>query len=227
MSIDLNDQQFIFTAKKVELGFATERELNILSRERSGKNVSDLLVLQFRNECLNYIRAMCLKIIERSPLKYRLTKGISSFSPNLISLHPTVAKSRFKALLNVLVDNQRLGTIEAEECRKQFSDLVACSALKSSFESWSEKNDRLDHFYHRILIETHFSYPPFVLSSLIKKVLILSYGNAAVESRFSIDKEFLIENLLEEALVNLRFLIDQLSIQLYFLIPYLSIFCFL
>lgn len=42
------------------------------------------------------------------------------------------------------------------------------------------------------------------LSFLLKNTLITSLGNASVESSFFINKEFLVENLLEESLVNLR-----------------------
>lgn len=67
-----------------------------------------------------------------------------------------------------------------------------------------KKNDRLDHFYGRMLNEKHFMLSISELSFLLKNTLIISHGNASVESSFFINKEFLVENLLEESLVNLR-----------------------
>ena len=46
------------------------------------------------------------------------------------------------------------------------------------------------------------------LSEVLKHILILSHGNASVESGFSINKEVLVENMHEDSVVGLRTIYD-------------------
>jgi len=49
------------------------------------------------------------------------------------------------------------------------------------------------------------------LWQVIKLTLILSHGNAAVESGFSINNDMLVENLLEDSLVGQRIVYDSVQ----------------
>jgi hypothetical protein len=83
---------------------------------------------------------------------------------------------------------------------------MAGTRLKSFFNSWDEKTKRLDSFYAEILTPAYFPDGFQELKSVItiKLVLILSSGNAAVESGFSINKNLLVENLSEQSLISRR-----------------------
>ena len=61
---------------------------------------------------------------------------------------------------------------------------------------------RLDEFYHDIFDQ--FNQPCEDLKAVIKLISILSHGNAKVESGFSINKEILEVNLMEQSLVAQR-----------------------
>lgn len=89
------------------------------------KTISELDILKFRNECLLFIKGICSKITERSPLKYPLLKDVSCFSPKLILNNPEIAKSRLKMLLNLFVDHRRIAVLDAEHARKEFDELVS------------------------------------------------------------------------------------------------------
>ena len=83
---------------------------------------------------------------------------------------------------------------------------IGSTDLLESFQGWSEKTDRLDHFFARVLTLHNFPAGFEDLHRLVKSVLLLSHGNAYVESGFSVNKNLLIENLHEETTVNLRYL---------------------
>lgn len=68
----------------------------------------------------------------------------------------------------------------------------------NSFRMFSPQSERLDEFYHELLFnKAEFPH----LSELIKYILVLSHGQATVESGFSVNKEVMVENLKEHSLI--------------------------
>jgi len=67
------------------------------------------------------------------------------------------------------------------------------------------QNVRLDAFYHK-LIGGKAEYAD--LFAVVKFVMILSHGNASVESGFSVNEDLLVENQHEESLVAQRQIYD-------------------
>ena len=92
-----------------------------------------------------------------------------------------------------------LWTQYASLCEKASSD------FREVFEGYAAKTVRLDAFYHK-LIGCQADYAELFL--VVKFVMILSHGNAAVESGFSVNGDMLIENLQEESLVAQRQVYD-------------------
>ena len=89
----------------------------------------------------------------------------------------------------------------------QFNNLCerAEDNIWASFDAFSPVEDRLDKFYFNLLS----SDPEFnQLWTVVRLVLILSHGNATVESGFSINADILVENLHEESLVAYRHCYD-------------------
>ena len=81
------------------------------------------------------------------------------------------------------------------------------------FESWDMSSDELslDSFYATILTSKNFPNGILDLKMLVHKALILSHGQAHVESGFSVNETFLSPNLHEESLVNLRRISDTID----------------
>lgn len=101
--------------------------------KKQSERPSDLEILRFHQECFNFIKGIYGKIIERSPLKFKLTR--IAF---LVSLHasfnlkPSLAiGDGIKSLLNIFVDNRRMSSNSAEQCRKQFSELCRLASSNS------------------------------------------------------------------------------------------------
>ena len=70
------------------------------------------------------------------------------------------------------------------------------SDYQEQFVSFNEEI-RLDDFYCSMLKSEKYSD----LLEFLKVLLILSHGNAAVESGFSINKDMIVENLKEDSLI--------------------------
>jgi len=76
------------------------------------------------------------------------------------------------------------------------------------FETFT-KDQKLDMFYAKLLGFVDKQEP---LWKVVKVVLTLYHGNASVESGFSINKEFLIENMEEETIVTQRIVFDAIQL---------------
>ncbi|KFM82820.1 hypothetical protein X975_20301, partial [Stegodyphus mimosarum] len=67
---------------------------------------------------------------------------------------------------------------------------------------------RLDHFYKDLINNSDFKE----LWNVVKLVLILSHGNATVESGFSVNNDMLVENLQETSLTAMRTVYDAIKV---------------
>ena len=85
---------------------------------------------------------------------------------------------------------------------------VAQTEMKTLFENFVPGTTRLDEFYFNRL-DKQREYVE--LWRVIKLILILSHGNAAVESGFSVNGDMLVENLHESSLVAQRTVFDSIS----------------
>jgi hypothetical protein len=79
---------------------------------------------------------------------------------------------------------------------------------KSKFKHF-QREDRLDLFYADLVVSSDTMKD---LWKVVKLVLMLSHGNAAVEGGFSVNKELLIDNMTEETVVAQRVVFDAIRI---------------
>ena len=84
----------------------------------------------------------------------------------------------------------------------------ASNEWHESFDNFDLNNDRLDVFYfNRIASREEFQQ----LWKVLKLVVILSHGNAHVESGFSVNRDMLVENLKEVSFVAQRQVYDAIK----------------
>ena len=159
--------------------------------------------MQFRK----FIIALIEKTVERSPLKYKATHAISSISPSLILYNRTTSKARITDLLQILHD---LGRIASTKAEAKFSELCASakSKHKEQFDTFIREQN-LDVFYSKIFAGDEKQVP---LWKVVKMVLILSHGNTAVKSGFSVNKELLVKNVEEDTIVAQRIVFDAIRV---------------
>ena len=200
IDIDLKNTENLLLPKDVDIGFGTARHLNKCK-------ATDNLKAQFQTDCCKFLVATVTKILERCPLKYNLTQGISCLDPDLIFHHPLSAQKRMNMCLKVLHENFRITEVVAERAKQEF--LLFCTMAqeseKQSFQNCIEKHQRLDSFFcsHLRGVEKFNN-----LWKVVKIILIISHGNASVEGGFSINKGLLVTNLHEDSIISQRHVYD-------------------
>lgn len=203
-SIDISDSKNLLTAKEVDLGFATIEALRKVKHK-----VKEIDVLRFRQECRTCLQVLCKKLLERSPLKYALTKSISCLDPE-IALHSNIRDKRLKSTLQHLVQKRHLAGIEADAVQRQFMYISETDVFNEELNNFSREEGRLDDLWMQIL--TSYKGDKKELEKFVKKILILSHGNARLERGFSVNKECVVENQKEESLIAQRQIHDAVSV---------------
>ena len=158
-------------------------------------------------QCIEFLAATTKKIMQRIPLKYSVIRAISCFVPSRVVSSRTLSEKRMAELAQLLYERNHFTSVVSDCAKVQFSTLCAKAAgdLRNSFESYSRQDTRLDAFYFSITGDkSDFAE----LWSVVKCVLVLSHGNANVESGFSVNGEMLMENLHEQSLVAQRQVYD-------------------
>ncbi|XP_018402101.1 PREDICTED: uncharacterized protein LOC108779229 [Cyphomyrmex costatus] len=85
--IDLESTNNLLTTNSIDIGYTTRDAL------RHTKNISQLKILQFKNTCRTCLKIFICKILNRSPLNYKLVKAISCVDPS-IAANEGIAKAR-------------------------------------------------------------------------------------------------------------------------------------
>ena len=110
--------------------------------------------------------------------------------------------------MEILSDSKWITCTSAERALKQYKFLLADSNLKCKFSEFSMNEQRLDEFYHDTFDQFNQSCEDS--KAAIKLISILSHGNARVGSGFSINKEILEVNLMEQSLVAQRIVHEEI-----------------
>lgn len=170
--------------------------------------VAEQSKLGFRNECQEFLKKIALKIAERSPLKYKLMRGLSALSPlNIQAMDKDeidMMCDRFDICTDELFKSQRLTASKADICRRQYRAFVSKG---KRFGDFTRDSCRVDQAWSTE-IGGRAEYNE--LWSVVKLFLIMSHGNASVEEGFSLNKGMLVENLKERSLVALRVCKDEI-----------------
>jgi hypothetical protein len=203
LKIDVSSKDIRCNYKEVDIGVAANKAL-------AQTSVSDKDRLSFRMQCLEFLSSTTAKILERSPVQYKIVRAISCFVPSTICNNRVLAQSRMGDLVQILYNTNHITALTADNSKMQFSNLcdLASRELQQQFQEYSRGNERLDKFYFHILgLNPDFSD----LFSIVRLVLTLSHGNASVESGFSVNADMLVENLQEESLVAQRTVYDSVQ----------------
>lgn len=202
MKIDVKDNDNLLIAQDTDLGFATSRALN------NSTQTTQLKKLEFRTQCRNFLSATTQKIMEKSPLKYPLVRAISCLNPSLILIDPALCEVRMKRALQLLYENNRVSAKTAEKADEEFVkfySLLKDPNIKAKFTNFNMDKEPLDTFYAQLMDnDNRFTE----LWNVTRMVLILSHGNASVESGFSVNEDLLLENMHEHSVVTQRQVYD-------------------
>ena len=183
---------------EIEIGFETSKEF------RQSKSLSQQQFATFRQNCRKGLKKFVLKLMDRSPLKYKLTEAVSSLDPSIAVQN--VGKQRFKTLLQILNDSNWIDCTCSDKAFRQFTKLCSSPSVIESCNKFRSLKERVDHFWVKQITNLEEDFSSFRIA--METVLILSHGNANVERGFSINKESVFENMSQETLVAHRGVYD-------------------
>ena len=180
--------------RKVNVGFQASSIIKQFESDKKQQSVSPFQLKHFRQCFVKLVKGVLYKLIQKSPLKYPLSKFLTCIDP-VVMQNPEKAKHLFSSLTESFSDSKLITPDSVDGLRadyENFIDTINCS--------FNRHTDRLDHFYRD---STCLSQYP-ALQSLFYIVLTLSHGNSDVERGFSVNREVTVENMYEETLVARR-----------------------
>lgn len=195
----LDKDKNMLPLREVDIGLAANRAL------RKQKMLDQEAVDKFRKDAKSIILMVLKKIWDRSPLSKPLTKSISGFNPECYLASQSNSEIRVKNVIEALVDGGHIDMIEAENALRQWKLFICDTTVIAEANAFKPFCHRIDDFYSRLMSESD-AFPD--IFNVVKKVLILSHGNALVERGVSTNKHLLQDNLLEETVILLRHAYD-------------------
>ena len=128
--------------------------------------------------------------------------------PSVICKDHERGVSQLTKALKTLCSHKLLTLAECDTVVRQYKEFVRASASETSFLKFSPTQDRLDSLLAEALSDKKEWE---LLWAVIKKLLLLSHGQASVERGFSMNKEMVSENQKEHSLIALRVVKDYLQ----------------
>nr|CAD7399380.1 unnamed protein product [Timema cristinae] len=141
LSIDTKKSENLILSKNIDIGFATKRLLG-----ETAITVTERQKLEFIHECRSMLTTMIAKLQEKSPLKQKAVRGLSSLDPCVIQHSPQLAQKRFSFLLEELNHANIINDVLAENAKKEY--LHFCNLKKSELQEIFRPCDQFsdEHF---------------------------------------------------------------------------------
>lgn len=195
-TLHLNDNANFLDPSQVDIGF-------VAKRSSVTKKASDRQRYTFRMECRDFIKAMLLKIVTKTPIKSALVKSLGWLNPSIMvqsESHET--ESLVDDTLNILVNCKRIKPERCDAVKRQYSKFCR-DVHKTHAEDFhnfqkNKEGHRLDELLASLMSAPGTEYPD--LWSVAQQLLLLSHGQASVERGFSVNLQTTCENLSKEAL---------------------------
>ena len=188
----------------IDIGFATKA---ILSNLIKAKSVSERAALEFRMECLQFLSKLTDKILEKSPMKYRLVRSLICLNPKKMVTVPNECSKAFEVVLCKLVEAKWRTNSDSDDLLEQYRDFLQFVKREHSTE-FLECQERIDSFLYGYLNDKKEFQ---LLWKVFKLLLTISHGQSTVERGFCINSDAVTTNLLEETLVSLRTVYDSVK----------------
>ena len=200
--IDISgDLDKIKSAKSVDVGIATKRELASLLSE---KKISAKQELQFMSQCKEFLICSTGKLLEKCPLKYLIVRCLRCLHLRIMAGSIESSVKLFGRLLNCLIDAKRVEEMDADRLKREYQQFVTETIHGSpqtflQFKNYDKvTSERLDSLLAGLLKDNSRFRE---LWELLKCLLVLSHGQAGVERGFSVNSEVMEVNFKERSVI--------------------------
>ena len=183
--VDVIKEADLLPSGEIKIGFKVSKEF------RQCKGLLQQQFAIFRQDCRKDLQKFFFKLMDRSPLKYKVTEAVSSLDPSIAVQN--VGKQRFKTLLQILNDSNWIDCTCSDKAFRQFTKLYSSPSVNKSCNKFRRSKERVDHFW--VKQTTHLEEDCGSFTITIKTV-------ANVERVFTINKESVFENISQEGYVH-------------------------
>ena len=198
IKIDTSNKANLRSLKNMYVGFGAAAELKI-------KPGSEKDWLEFRQACRRFILTIIDKLKQKSPLNHSLVRNLSCLDPMEITNKTDLCESKFRKVLQLMVDIRRMKITDCDATQEEFSTFPRAAKNVPEVRVFNKAKSRVDKLYYSVM-GTNEEYKK--VWSVVLKLLLLSHGQASVERSFSINKKITTQNLSEDTLIAKRSIKD-------------------
>ncbi|XP_041376341.1 uncharacterized protein LOC121388878 [Gigantopelta aegis] len=193
LKVDITKSEVLKSYKHVNVGFSATHKLKELI---ATKTISERQELKFQMECRDMLVKEIGKLLEKSPLKYSLTRNVMYLAPGHMVADPEDCRARFSCVLSTLVHCKRIKEHTCDGLLKEYDTFFqeVVRPNKHKFKDFDMKSCRLDNFLGEYMDKNN-AYT--ALWAVIRMLLVLLHGQASVERGFSINKVLMVDNMSE------------------------------
>ena len=131
-NLDVLDKNNHKAIGEIDIGFTTKATLGNLAK---GKVVSDRGILEFQMECTKFLSHVTNKILERSPMKYKLVRSLYCLNPQKIIEQPEKCTKAFEVVLTKLIENKWGYSSIADDLLEQYKSFLQVVKKEYACES--------------------------------------------------------------------------------------------
>ena len=153
------------------------------------KRVCERDVFALKHDCRSAVVGVITKLQEKLPSNYQVVRSFSCLKPILMVEEKESCIKKFDKVLTSLVQCKKIPEKTCDSLKREYIDLLEYTVprYQSKFLSFNHKdsNQRLDTLFCQTM-QTSDAFKD--LWEVVKGLLVLSHGQAAVERRFSVNK---------------------------------------
>lgn len=106
------------------------------------KEIKECEIKSFKDDCVTVLKLICQKIISKSPIKYKLCRGITFCNPQLLSHSLSQALRRLEIVLEIFQEKRWIGYAESDEILKEFNNFCTKHGALECFKQFDKSSQR-------------------------------------------------------------------------------------
>lgn len=179
------------------MGFSAETRLNQL---KCTNKISERQALEIKKECKAFLITILGKLQGKTPVQHQLVRSMQCLDPRSMAESKEKSFIQMKRVLQNLVADNHVDETACDDILQEFGEFCDFASLQYGFKDFDPKTEK------SMGISNAFSNA----WNMVKMLLVLSHGQASVESGFSINKELIVENQKEASLVAQRLIVGHI-----------------
>ncbi|GBL92950.1 hypothetical protein AVEN_54601-1 [Araneus ventricosus] len=203
LCLDINNPKIHKPIENIDLGFSAEKESQSLHVSKK-KKLLTCQIFDLRMDCKKFLIKATIKLLEKSPLQHSIVRNLSCLDPRNMT-DKRKCLNKMNHILNSMIEAKHVDENACDEILMEFNDYLDNVALKQSdFSEFFPENSRVDEFFYETMNTSKYRN----LWKGVEIWLLLSLGQATVETGFSINKKVEVENMKELSYVSQRLVCD-------------------